>query len=50
MSNKWKSQGGINRRSYNNIITNNKQSSSNLTIPQQLGAPNTTIRQYGDKL
>ena len=48
MSNKWKSQGGINRRSYNNIITNNKQSSSNLTIPQQLGAPNTTIRQYGD--
>jgi len=48
-SNSWKSQGGINRRSSNNILNNNKQSSSNLTIPQQLGISSTTIQQYGDK-
>ena len=48
-SNSWKSQGGINRRSSNNILNNNKQSSSNLTIPQQFGISSTTIQQYGDK-
>jgi hypothetical protein len=48
-SNNWKSQGGINRRSTNNILSNSKQSTSNLTIPQQFGISNTTIQQYGDK-
>ena len=48
-SNRWKSQGGINRRPMNNILNNNKQSTNTLTIPQQLGVSNTTIEQYGDK-
>ena len=48
-SNRWKSQGGINRRPTNNILNNNKQSTNTLTIPQQLGISNTTIEQYGDK-
>ncbi|MDA9072367.1 tail fiber domain-containing protein [bacterium] len=47
-SNRWKSQGGINRRAMNNILSNNKQATNNLTIPQQLGISNTTIEQYGD--
>ena len=48
-SNRWKSQGGINRRAANNILNNNKQSTNTLTIPQQLGISNTTLEQYGDK-
>jgi len=47
-SNRWKSQGGINRRATNNILSNNKQATNTLTIPQQLGISNTTIEQYGD--
>ena len=47
-SNNWKSQGGINRRSTNNILSNSKQSISNLTIPQHFGISNTTIQQRGD--
>ena len=47
-SNRWKSQGGINRRAMNNILSNNKQATNNLTIPQQLGISNTTLEQYGD--
>ena len=47
-SNRWKSQGGINRRAMNNILSNNKQATNTLTIPQQLGISNTTIEQYGD--
>ena len=48
-SNRWKSQGGINRRATNNILNNNKQSSSILTIPQQFGISNTTVQQHGDR-
>jgi len=48
-SDRWKSQGGINRRPTNNILSNNKQSTGTLTIPQQLGISNTTVQQYGDK-
>ena len=48
-SNRWKSQGGINRRATNNILSNHKQATNNLTIPQQLGISNTTLEQYGDK-
>ena len=48
-SNRWKSQGGINRRAMNNILSNNKQATNTLTIPQQLGISNTTLEQYGDK-
>ena len=48
-SNRWKTQGGINRRPSNNILNNNKQSTGTLTIPQQLGISNTTVQQYGDK-
>jgi hypothetical protein len=47
-SNRWKSQGGINRRATNNILSNHKQATNTLTIPQQLGISNTTIEQYGD--
>ena len=48
-SNRWKSQGGINRRPMNNILSNHKQATNTLTIPQQLGISNTTLEQYGDK-
>ena len=48
-SNRWKSQGGINRRAMNNILSNHKQTTNTLTIPQQIGISNTTIEQYGDK-
>jgi hypothetical protein len=48
-SDRWKSQGGINRRPTNNILSNNKQSTDTLAIPQQLGISNTTVQQYGDK-
>ena len=48
-SNRWKSQGGINRRPMNNILNNHKQATNTLTIPQQLGISNTTLEQYGDK-
>ena len=47
-SNRWKSQGGINRRPMNNILSNHKQATNTLTIPQQLGISNTTLEQYGD--
>jgi hypothetical protein len=47
-SNRWKSQGGINRRAMNNILSNNKQATNTLTIPQQLGISNTAIEQYGN--
>ena len=47
-SNRWKSQGGINRRATNNILNNNKQSTGTLTIPQQFGISNTTVQKYGD--
>jgi|AntAceMinimDraft_6_1070360.scaffolds.fasta_scaffold12785_2 hypothetical protein len=42
-SDRWKSQGGINRRPANNILNNNKQSINTLTITQQLGISNNTI-------
>ena len=48
-SNRWKSHGGINRRPMNNILSNHKQATNTLTIPQQLGISNTTLEQYGDK-
>jgi hypothetical protein len=47
-SNRWKSQGGINRRAMNNILSNNKQATNTLTIPQQLGISNTALEQYGN--
>lgn len=43
MSNNWKSTGGINRRSKNNIVNSNNQVSSNFIPSNNIGLKNVNI-------